>query len=407
MKDFEKLIENLNKKDISIENKKIYEERILKELKIIKETKTEDSFIICLDIIEWAKSQGLLVRSVRGAGQSSLIAYLLGITIVDPMKHNLIFERYINTELKMAPYFSLDVSSNKINDLMSYLEDKYGIDKILRILRDEENAPDEVYILKNPIKNTKNAISEISSNLEENILVRFDVWSSEALTIIDETVKKIRTMDKNFDIENIPLNDPKTYKLISTGDTKDVFMLEDANIIKYLKTLKPDCFEDIVAIYALSRPGSMEAGFMDLFIKRKHGLEVVEYAFKELEDIMKETYGVFIYQEQIQMIAHKIAGYTLGEADILRRLMGKSMFLKTNEQKSKFIERAKKNGFNAEKVAELFDFMIKISSYLFCRAHISACSLIGYRTTYLKANYSKEYKWIVHMTSERFLKEGF
>lgn len=272
----EKLMEAINKMGIAVDDKKRYEERVAKELAVIKECKIEDGFIILCDLFNWAQSKNILIQSVRGAGSSSLVLYLLGVTLIDPIKHDLIFERYINKELKMSPYFSINISKSHMDDLRTYVQETYGLDKVLiipeRIGKDVFN---EIYLFNTSIKDN-------NSRLIDDAVARFDVWNSEVVSVIDETVKQVRnTIDKDFNIENIPLDDPKTYELIASGDTKKVFMLDDSKMIKYLKKLKPDCFKDLMAINALIWPGPIEAGRLDVLINSKHGLETIESPFKE------------------------------------------------------------------------------------------------------------------------------
>ncbi|MGA1845562.1 DNA polymerase III subunit alpha [Deferribacter abyssi] len=236
--------------------------------------------------------------------------------------------------------------------------------------------------------------------LEKVGLVKFDFLGLKNLTVIDYTEKLIRkNHDPQFDISKIPLDDEKTFELLSSGETTGVFQLESSGMKNLLKKLKPTAFEDIIALVALYRPGPIGSGMLDDFVKRKHGLQEVTYPLPELEDILKETYGIIVYQEQVMQIAQIIAGYSLGSADLLRRAMGKKkpeemakhreIFLYGDEKLN--IDGAVKRGFEEKKASEIFDLMAKFAEYGFNKSHSAAYAMVSYQTAYLKAHYPVEY----------------
>jgi DNA polymerase-3 subunit alpha len=237
--------------------------------------------------------------------------------------------------------------------------------------------------------------------LESVGLIKFDFLGLKNLTIIDEAVKRIRknTDDKEFQIEKIPLDDKKTYELLSRGDTTGVFQLESAGMKNLLKKLKPNKFEDVIALVALYRPGPIGSGMLDDFVMRKHGEQKITYDLPELEEVLKDTYGIIVYQEQVMQIAQVVAGYSLGNADLLRRAMGKKKPEVMREQKEYFINGSEKlnipgaikKGFDPKIALEIFNLMEKFAEYGFNKSHSAAYALIAYQTAYLKANYPMEY----------------
>lgn len=222
-------------------------------------------------------------------------------------------------------------------------------------------------------------------------LVKFDLLGLENLTVIKDIVDFVHLKDESFCIETVSLKDEKVFEELGKGDTVGVFQLESPGMQKLLRKLKPDCFEDIIAVNALYRPGPLSGGVVDDFVERKHGRNAVTYAFPEIESILKETLGIIVYQEQVQLIASTVAGYSLGEADLLRRAMGKKKIAEMSLHKKKFTEGAKKRGFDTKKAEDLFDLMAKFAEYGFNKAHAAVYALIAYRTMFLKTYYPIEF----------------
>ena len=241
-------------------------------------------------------------------------------------------------------------------------------------------------------------VSQFSKEYLEDVgLIKFDFLGLRNLTVIDITVKLI---GNNFDISKIPLDDKETYKLLQRGDTLGVFQLESQGMQRLITDLKPTCFEDLIALVALYRPGPLGSGMVSDFIERKHGKKKIEYPLPELEGILKETYGIILYQEQVMQIASKLAGYTLGEADILRRAMGKKKIEVMEEQRASFIQRSVENNIDKQKAEHIFDLIAKFAEYGFNKSHSAAYAYIAYQTAYLKAHY-KEYFLSALLTSEK------
>jgi DNA polymerase III subunit alpha len=476
-KELEKLsIEGMQKKKIPDEKIEIYKERLKRELEIIKSKNCSNYYLIVADFINFAKTEGIPVGPGRGSGASSLVAYFIGITALDPIHHNLIFERFLNPEKTIFPDFDVDICSLRRDEVYNYLIHRYGKDRIAKIanfgffrgksaindvgralgyptekikeitdlvprLNDYETLTDtincnpelkkitnltpenkklidiataiegdirsvgvdagKVIISSTPLSDlvpltvtTDGAVSTQFDirDTEELGLVTFDLLGIKTLTTMGDAVRRItRSKDANFDIENINLNDPNVFKMLSTGDTLGVFQFESTGMQGILRELKPDCFEDLIAINALYRPGPLDAEMMAQYIERKHDKVKIDYIFPELEPILKETYGILIYQEQIQQIAATLAGYSLGEADILRRDMSKKRPTEMAKQKQRFIEGTSKKGYDAKKAEELFDLMAKFADYSFNKAHAASYALTTYRTAYLKYYFSNEF----------------
>jgi len=469
--------EGLAKKNFPLEQKQVYDDRLKYELSIIKKMGYSSYYLIVADFINWAKENKIPVGPGRGSGVASLVAYALGIINMDPLKYDLIFERFLNPERISLPDFDVDICPRRREEIFTYLVQKYGQDKVTKIatfgfLKARMAIKDVGRVLNYSVQETQNicdlvprlmkedetlrdivnkepelkravnsdprikklvelaaavegstrsygihaggvVISSVSltdvvplilakddviatqfdmEDLEAVGLIKFDILGLETLTIIDDAIghiKKFRNPD--FDLEKIPLDDAKIFDLLSRGDTIGVFQLESDGMQKLLRDLKPDHFEEIIAVNALFRPGPLEGGTVDMFINRKHGREEVDYPFQELEGILKETYGIIVYQEQVQRIASTLAGYSLGEADILRRAMGKKDTSKMAEQREIFINGAKNKGHDVTKAGEVFDLMAKFAEYGFNKAHAAVYALNAYRTAYLKSHYPSEY----------------
>jgi DNA polymerase-3 subunit alpha len=466
----------LLKGKIEISKKEEYEKRLYLEIALIDKMGFVPYFLVVSDFIQWAKNNGIAVGPGRGSVAGSLVSWTLFITDIDPIKYNLLFERFLNPERVSMPDIDIDFCVNGRERVIQYVRDKYGQDRVGQIItfgtmmakgaiKDVARAlgfsfedanmitnliPDELKIsikdsieqepkLKNLIeKNEKIAeLFDIAQRLEgmtrhaskhaagivispepiahvlpiyipakSNEIVtqyamteldllgflKMDFLGLKNLTLITNVINLVK---KNYgidiDISMIPLDDKKVFELNSKGDTSGVFQLESDGIKDVLRKLQPACFEDIIAVNALYRPGPLGSGMVDDFIERKHGRQEVTYIFKELEEVLKETYGVIVYQEQVMKIASAIAGYSLAEADILRRAMGKKKADVMAEQRSVFVKRSVERGFEEKKSGELFDLMAYFAGYGFNKSHSAAYALIAYQTAYLKAHYLKEF----------------
>ena len=455
------------------ETKRKYYERLQHELKIISDMGFPGYFLIVWDFINWAKKNGIPVGPGRGSAAGSLVAYAIGITNIDPLQFNLLFERFLNPERITMPDIDVDICQEGRDRVIQYVRNKYGEDKVCQIItfgtmktkmvvRDVgrvlgipakevdkfaklipsdaktveeavEKAPEIKELMEKDA--TIKKLIEIAQRLqglarqtgvhaagvviapetltnliplarskEGDITTQFDMGQVEALgllkmdflglktlTIIDRTLKLIEERyGKKIEIEKLPLNDEKTFKLLQEGNTVGVFQLESRGMRNLMKRLKPSVFEDIIALVALYRPGPLNSGMAESYIKRKHGEEEVDYIFPELEPVLKETYGLFIYQEQIMQIANILAGYSLGEADLLRRAMGKKKKEIMEEQRSVFITRAVERGYPRDKIEKLFDDIAKFAEYGFNKSHSAAYAFLAYITAFLKAHYPKE-----------------
>ncbi len=455
-------------------NEKEYFDRLEYELDVICKKGFAPYFLIVQDFINWAKSQGIPVGPGRGSAAGSLVAYALGITNLDPIKYNLLFERFLNIERESLPDIDVDFCYNRREEVIEYVSDKYGKDKVAQIatfgkmkakavVRDvgralgmsfsetdkiaklipESNISIEDAVklepeLKKKIKEDEKVakLIEISKKLEglvrhssthaagvvisdkpmdeylplflgknnevvtqfdmkgvEKIgLIKFDFLGLKTLTVIYNTLELIKRNNKTPpNIEDLPLDDKKTFELLCRGDTDGIFQLESSGMKRLIVDLKPSSFEDIIALLALYRPGPLESGMVKQFVDRKHGREEIKYLHPSLEPILKTTYGVILYQEQVMRIAADLADYSLGDGDILRRAMGKKDPATMSKQRSKFVEGAKKKGIPEEIAHEIFDQMEKFAGYGFNKSHSAAYAMISYQTAYLKAHYPLEF----------------
>ena len=455
-----------------------YINRLYYELKVIEQMGFPGYFCIVADIISAAKERGIPIGPGRGSAAGSVVAWSLGITDLDPLKYNLLFERFLNPERISMPDIDTDVSDKRRDELIEYIVRKYGSDRVAQIITFDRmkskgaitdvgralgmSVPDVRRVtklipdsLKSGITNISGALAgvpdlksiyetepavrkllDISANIEgisrhcsqhaagvvitpkpiiemvpvrkfgENQivtqysmepveklgLVKMDFLGLRTLSVIEGALDNIRANGKGIiDLEEIPMDDHKTFEMLQRGDTLGVFQLESSGMTALVVRMKPDCFEDLIALVALYRPGPLESGMADKYVRRKHKEEFVIYEHPALEDLMKETYGVVLYQEQVMQSASVLAGYTLGEADLLRRAMGKKKVEAMAEQREKFINGAVKNNINAGKAGEIFDIIEKFAGYGFNKSHSAAYALISYRTAWLKANYGPEF----------------
>ncbi len=453
-----------------------YRARLATELDVICQMGFAGYFLIVADFIRWARGNGVPVGPGRGSGAGSLVAYCLRITDLDPIEHELLFERFLNPERVSMPDFDVDFCMDGRDRVIEYVARKYGRERVSQIItygtmaakavvRDvgrvlgmsygfvdriaklipfelgitlddalgKEPELKRLYDTEDEIRNlidlarsleglTRNAGTHAGGvviapsvltdfaplyceegstsvvtqfdkdDVEAAGLVKFDFLGLRTLTIIDRAVARINRLraqrgEPLLAIESIPMGDAATYGLIKSGRTTAVFQLESRGMKDLVRRLQPDCFEDIVAINALFRPGPLQSGMVDDFINRKHGrIEgPIDYLHPSLEPILKATYGVILYQEQVMQIAQVLAGYTLGGADLLRRAMGKKKPEEMAKQRSVFVEGAVARGVEREQAAHIFDLMEKFSGYGFNKSHAAAYTLLTYQTAYLKA----------------------
>ncbi|MUV39335.1 DNA-directed DNA polymerase [Lentibacillus sp. JNUCC-1] len=443
--------------------------RLAHELTIIQKMGFSDYFLIVHDFIDYAKRKGIMVGPGRGSAAGSLVAYVLGITDVDPVRYNLLFERFLNPERVSMPDIDIDFSDTRRDEVIDYVREKYGTEHVAQIITfgtfaprsllreliktigiDQQDAhfimkhiPHQAsksivehvkaseelmsYIQTSPQLKTMFGIARVLEGLPRHIsthaagvvisekplvthvplipggeqiqltqyamndlealgLLKMDFLGLRNLTLMERIVETVvyRT-GQEIQLQHLPDDDPRTYRLLQSGRTNGVFQLESQGMQNVLKQLKPTRFEDIVAVNALYRPGPMEQ--IPTYIRRKHGAEQPRYPHPDLESILGNTYGVLVYQEQIMLIAHKMAGFTLGEADVLRRAVSKKKHELMDEQRNKFIEGSIANGYTPEASEEMFDWIVKFSNYGFNRSHAVAYSLISYQLAYLKAHY--------------------
>ncbi len=452
-----------------------YNKRLEEETGIICDKGYPGYFLIVQDFINWAKNHDIPVGPGRGSAAGSLAAYALGITDLDPLRYNLLFERFLNVERASMPDIDVDFCYDRREEVIRYVSEKYGHDSVAQIttfgsmkaravIRDVGRAMgislarvDKVAkLIPEELKMTIDKALERESELrgimseDEDIarlidiarrleglvrhasthaagivisdkamqeylplykgkkgeivtqydmtrvekvgLIKFDFLGLKTLTVISDTLKLIKINNKPVpDMSRLPLDDPKTFELLGQGLTDGVFQLESSGMRSVLTDLRPDCFEEIIALLALYRPGPLESGMVSDFIGCKHGRIKAEYVHPDLEPILKETYGVILYQEQVMKIAQVLAGYSLGDGDMLRRAMGKKEAAVMAQQRSKFLQGARKNSVPEEVAQHIFNLMEKFAGYGFNKSHSAAYALISYQTAYLKAHYPHEF----------------
>jgi DNA polymerase III subunit alpha len=462
------------------------QDRFETEFGVIEEMGYAPYFLIVSDFIEYARTHGVAVGPGRGSAAGSIVSYGLGITTLDPLRHGLIFERFLNRERISMPDIDIDFDDRNRDRVIEYVAQRYGQDHVAQIitfgtmkaravirdvgraldvpLRDVDHLAklvppqlnmtldkavqmvpelaaaeqDPVYarLLKNARKleglvrhasthaagiviapdplhrfvplqasitrgdrtgngqQVKRAVmTQYEMNAVQKIgLLKMDFLGLRNLSIIEDCLRNIeQTQGKHLDLEEIPWDDPATFRLLQAADTNGVFQLESPGLRRLLVDMRPTSFEDITAAIALFRPGPLEGGLVDQFIKCKHGEREIVYPLPELEPILKETYGVIVYQEQVMQIASRLAGFSLGEADVLRAAMGKKKKDEMAKMRVKFIEGATQRGVTEAKATEIFDLMAFFAGYGFNKSHSAAYAVISYQTAYLKANHPLEY----------------
>ena len=467
----DKLIANFTKNQVEE-----YKVRVKYELDQIKTMGFSSYFLIVYDFIKWSKNNDVPVGPGRGSGAGSLVAYCLGITALDPIKHGLLFERFLNPERISMPDFDIDFCMERRDKVIEYVTSKYGKDAVSQIVtfgtmaargvvRDVTRALGKPYslgdriskmipfeigmtlekaisrqpVLKQAIKDDDEVqeIMNLSFKLEGGIrnigkhaggvviapgsladfspiyfdsdsssvltqfdkddvekigLVKFDFLGLRTLTIIDKAIKSINNdlASKNedlLDISTLDLNDSKVFELLSAGRTTAVFQLESPGMKDLIKRLQPTRFEEIVALLALFRPGPLDSGMHDEFVNRKNGKVPVTYPHKLLEPVLSETYGVILYQEQVMESARVLAGYSLGQADILRRAMGKKQVEEMDKQRTIFVNGCKDNNIKEDLANKIFNLIETFAGYGFNKSHSAAYALLSFQTAYLKTYY--------------------
>ena len=441
---------------------RIYMDRLKKELEIINKMGFCNYFLIVWDYVKYAKEHNILVGPGRGSAAGSLVSYVLNITTVDPIKYNLLFERFLNPERITMPDIDIDFEYRYRDDMVNYVINKYGIknvapiitfgtlgakqairdvartmsieanmvDKLCRMISSNLNLVENYntnpkikkYIsLNDELKTLYKVASKIEGlkrhtsihaagvvmcdkpldeiipldkshklfyvtgysmeYLESLGLLKMDFLALKNLTLIKDVID-----EANIDFDSIPINDAKAIKIFTDVNTIGIFQFESEGMMNFLKKFKPDSVEDIIASIALYRPGPMQN--IDLYIRRKRKLEKIDYLHNDLYDILKDTYGIIIYQEQIMLIAVKMASYTLGESDVLRRAMSKKKEDILIKEKDKFVSRCIKNGYDEATAIKVYDLILKFASYGFNRAHSVSYAIISIKMAYLKSHYS-------------------
>ena len=477
LNDKSKIFLNKDNKNTESDNEyNKYKSRLHHELNIIKEMNYSSYFLIVSDYIKWAKNNDIPVGPGRGSGAGSLVAWCLSITDVDPIKFNLIFERFLNPDRISMPDFDIDFCEEKRDLVLEYLTKKYKdsvahiitfgklkarmvvrdvgrvlglpygfVDSISKMIPFDPSRPMSlsecvnreprlqklikedsrvkklfeysfsleglnrnvathaagVVIADKKLTETVPLYKDKSANLllpstqfdmysaENAGLIKFDFLGLKTLTVINNTQKLIRQKEKDFEIKKISFDDKKVFELLSSGKTVGLFQLESSGMREALIQMKPNLLEDIIALVALYRPGPMSN--IPIYNDCKHGKIKPDYLHPKLEEILKPTYGVIIYQEQVMQIAQKLSGFTAGEADILRRAMGKKKRAELEKQKQRFIDGALKNGIRKDIAANIFLKIEPFAEYGFNKSHAAAYAIIAYQTAYLKAHYPREF----------------
>ncbi|NPA32184.1 MAG: DNA polymerase III subunit alpha, partial [Aquificae bacterium] len=484
-----------------------YWDRLEYELEVIRKMGFAGYFLIVQDFINWAKGEGIPVGPGRGSAGGSLVAYALGITDVDPIRHGLLFERFLNPERVSMPDIDVDFCQENRDRVIDYVREKYGKENVAQIitynvmkakqtLRDVARAMGLPYAVadrlaklipqgdvqgtwlsleemyRTPVEELLQKYGRHRTDIEDNVqkfrkmceenpeikqlvetalklegltrhtslhaagvviapkpldelvplyydkdgavatqydmvqleelgLLKMDFLGLKTLTELD-LMKRLISERRGIDIDflSLPLDDEKVYELLQEGKTTGVFQLESRGMKELLKRLKPDSFEDLVAVLALYRPGPLKSGLVDTYIRRKHGQEPVEYPFPELEPVLKETYGVIVYQEQVMKMSQILAGFTPGEADTLRKAIGKKKAELMAQMRDKFIKGAVERGYPEDKIVKLWEDIEKFASYSFNKSHSVAYGYISYWTAYVKAHFPAEF-FAVKLTTEK------
>lgn len=366
----------------------VYWNRLNSELDFIKQAEFSGDFLMISDIVNWAKDHSIPVGPGRGPIVGSLVAYAIRITDIDPLQYNLLFERCLNSEHRILPAVDIDFCVDRRDEVIQYVMGKYGGDL------DCDGYRLRIHL---PVKHNhegSDVTPYATKSVEATSPVVLNFQGLKHLTSNNKAVQLIRAnKSPDFDLANLRDDDPATFKLISLGKTKYIFQFESSGMRDFLKQLKPTCFEDLIAALALFRPGPIESGMVDDVIERKHGRREIIYDLPQMEPILNNTYGVIVYQEQIMQIIHDIAGYSLEEADMLRRrLMGKKNGDVLSIEKGRFLVGTNNQGISAETADLIFERMVLYAEHTFIKAHAAAYAMISYQSAYIKAHYPEEYK---------------
>ncbi|MCC4383235.1 DNA polymerase III subunit alpha [Limosilactobacillus reuteri] len=445
-----------------------YQERLAMELKVIHEMGFDDYFLIVWDVMNFAHQQKITTDPGRGSAAGSLVAYALAITEVDPLQYDLLFERFLNPERAQMPDIDLDIPDNRRDEVLQYVHQKYGHQRVAQIItfgtlaakqvvRDVSRVfnlprydmqrlidalPHGLHVtLKDALKESQQLKNLLDDNPKFRLLIqvaqqleglprhysihaagivlseqplheivplqdgsdgllmtqfakdtvealgllKMDFLGLKNLSIMDNTLQMIRQEDPNFDLQKINFNDPLTLQLFQRGKTEGIFQFESSGIRNVLVNLHPTNFEDIVAVNALYRPGPMEN--IPHFTARKAGKEKITYPAPSLEKILGPTYGILVYQEQVMQLASVMAGFTLGEADLLRRAMSKKKKATMEDMRTKFIASATEHGYSAQVAHQVFEYIDRFANYGFNRSHAVAYSMMAFEMAYLKVHY--------------------
>ena len=459
-----------------------YRLRLAEELRVICEMGFEGYFLVVADFIRWARGQGIPVGPGRGSGAGSLVAWSLGITDLDPLQHDLLFERFLNPERVSMPDFDIDFCMARRDQVIDYVAERYGRDRVSQIItfgslaaravvrdvgrvlghpygfvdsvaklipfelgitlaealekepelarryRAEDEVCDLIELAQqleglarnagthaggvviapsvltdfSPLYREQGGGSVVTQFDKDDVeligLVKFDFLGLRTLTIIDWTVKLVnaereKAGEAPLDITRLPLDDADTFRMLKSCRTTAIFQLESRGMKDLVRKLQPDCFDDIVALVALFRPGPLQSGMVDDFMARKHGRNeaAIDYLHPSLAGILKPTYGVILYQEQVMQIAQTLSGYTLGGADLLRRAMGKKSPEEMATQRSVFIDGAVQRGVSPPRAAQIFELIEKFAGYGFNKSHSAAYALLAYQTAWLKTHYPEAF----------------
>jgi DNA polymerase-3 subunit alpha len=452
-----------------------YRDRLEREIEIIKSMGFPGYFLVVWDFIKYAKDNGIPVGPGRGSAAGSVVAWSMGITDIDPLQYDLLFERFLNPERISMPDIDVDFCMNRRGQVIEYVRGKYGKENVAQIItfgtmaaksvvRDVgrvlgmpyglvdkvaktipagpevtlPTAAKESPALAEFVRNDKEVaqVIDIGSKLEglsrhagmhaagvvitpepvtnyvplyltnrDEIVTQYDMRVVEkmgllkmdflglrTLTVIDDAIKSVRMQDgKTIDIETIPLDDPDVYRLFQEGRTKGVFQFESGGMVDLLRKARPTRFEDLAALNALYRPGALDAGMVDEYVRRKNGVSKAKYLVPAMKAILEETYGVIVYQEQVMQIAQAVAGYTLGQADLLRKAMGKKDKAIMEAERDKFVAGATANGYDRKKANEIFDYIEPFARYGFNKSHSVAYALVAYQTAWLKVHYPRHF----------------
>jgi len=452
-----------------------YFERLEREIEIIKSMGFEGYFLVVWDFIKYAKDHGIPVGPGRGSAAGSLVAYSLGITDVDPLDYDLLFERFLNPERISMPDIDLDFCMNRRGEVIDYVRDKYGKENVAQIItfgtmaaksvvRDvgrvlghqygfvdkiskmipggpgvtltdaKKDSPqlaesirnDEevkkiieigekleglsrhagmhaagVVITPEPVTNyvplyrtnRDEIVTQFDMRVVEKMgLVKMDFLGLRTLTVIDDAVKSAKAVEGvDIEVENIPLDDPDVFRLFQEGRTKGVFQFESGGMVDLLRKARPTQFEDLAALNALYRPGALDAGMVDVYVKCKSGASKPKYLVPVMKELLEETYGIIVYQEQVMQIAQRVANYSLGQADLLRKAMGKKDAAVMAAERGKFVDGALANGYEKKKANEIFDYIEPFARYGFNKSHSVAYALVAYQTAWLKVHYPRHF----------------